>query len=237
MRTVTMGACRGDTEIAGRVAGTRRRVSGVAVDRPGDLSHMLARFAAAVLLCACAAAEIVDRIAVSVGNGVITREEVRREIRLTAFLNGEALDTGASPMRAAAERLIEQLLVRKEVELAHYPSPGTVEIEPLMKNLDLKKLPAYGLTEEDLRIHFTWQVQLLRFVDFRFRPGVQVSSAEIQEFFEKKILPSKPGVALDDVRTEIERILTSEQVDKQLDAWISEARNRSRIEFRDEAFH
>ena len=192
--------------------------------------------AATLLLVTCASAEILDRVAVSVGNSVITRDEVRREVRLTAFLNGEPSGARAPEMRKAAERLVEQLLVRRELELAHYPTPGTVEIEPLMKGLDLTKLAAHGLTTEDLRAHFAWQVQLLRFVDFRFRPGVQVSNAEIQEYFERRVLPSKPGADLEGSRSAIETALTEEQVDKQLDAWLREARTHSRIEFRDEAF-
>ena len=35
-------------------------------------------------------AEVIDRIAVVVGNGVITESEILREIRLTAFLEGRA---------------------------------------------------------------------------------------------------------------------------------------------------
>jgi hypothetical protein len=193
------------------------------------------RAVAIFLFAGHAAADVIDRIAVSIGNAVITREEVRRETRLTAFLNGDPPEASRAAMRKAAERLVEQFLVRRELELAHYPSPGAPEIEPLMKGRDLAKLPRYNLSAEDLRSHFTWQVQLLRFVEFRFRPGVQVSNAEIQEYFEKQVLGSRPGAVFEESRAAIEAALTEQQVDRQLDTWLREARARSRIEFRDEA--
>jgi len=61
-------------------------------------------------------AEIIDRIVVSVGNQVVTASEIRREIQMTAFLNGTQVDFGADSRHKATERLIEQKLVRKEMD-------------------------------------------------------------------------------------------------------------------------
>ena len=46
-----------------------------------------------LLVSVACRAEIIDRVAVVVGSGVITESEILREIRLTAFLNGEPLDS------------------------------------------------------------------------------------------------------------------------------------------------
>ncbi len=49
------------------------------------------RFAAAILcLLLTAQAEIIDRIAVTVGNQVITELQIDEELRVTALLNHEA---------------------------------------------------------------------------------------------------------------------------------------------------
>lgn len=188
-----------------------------------------------LLLAVLCPAEVVERIAASVGNSVITEGEVLREVRLTAMLNEEPFDASPARKRSAAERLVEQMLVRKELELAHYPAPHEGDIEPLLKKLDRKRLLEYRLTEQDLRQHFLWQLQLLRFVDFRFRLGVQVSAADIDEYYRKRIVPASPGVTLEQAREAIEKTIASERADRQLDVWIKESRARSRIEFREEA--
>ena len=72
---------------------------------------------------AATAQNAIDRIAVVVGNQVITESEVILEARLTAFLNGQPLDLSAAPRRAAAERLVDQQLIRSEMQVGGYPMP------------------------------------------------------------------------------------------------------------------
>ena len=53
--------------------------------------------------------EIIDRIAVSVGNQVITSDQITDEIRVTALLNHKNIDLSGDERKKAAERLIEQV--------------------------------------------------------------------------------------------------------------------------------
>ena len=81
------------------------------------------------------AAEVVDRVAVVVGTNVITESELLREVRLTQFLNGEPLDLSPEKKRAAAERLVDQQLIRTEMELSRYPQPGTEEENKVLRRI------------------------------------------------------------------------------------------------------
>ncbi len=45
------------------------------------------------------------------------------EVRVTAFLNREKVDLGAEARKQAADRLIEQALIKREMDLSHYPLP------------------------------------------------------------------------------------------------------------------
>ena len=74
-----------------------------------------------LLLASLAHAVVVDRIAVTVGNQVITETEILRDIALTAFLNGEAPSYTLENNRKAADREVEQKLIRKEMQLGNYP--------------------------------------------------------------------------------------------------------------------
>ena len=189
--------------------------------------------------------EIIDRIAVSVGNAVITQSEIEQEIRITAFLNNEQADFGAEARRKAAERLVEQKLVRREITLSRYPVPPAAEAEPGLKGLMARypetlefrqALEKYGITEQELLDHLLWQLTLLRFVDVRFRPGVQVSEEDVRAYFEKKLAPAAVSASLDDVREKIEEVLVSERVDRDLDQWLKLARQRVGVEYRKDAF-
>lgn len=213
---------------------------------------MTAHVAIVSLLITAARAEIIDRIAVTLDNQVITASEIALEIRLTAFLNGDSLDFSPDARRKSAARLIEQKLIRKEIQVGRYVSPAPEEVEPMLKEIQAQRfhstgeyrqaLSKYGVSEDELKAHLLWQLTLLRFIDIRFRPGVQVTEAQIQAYFDanRVKLEAPPGTArkltLDDLRGEIREILTAEGADKQLDEWLAEARKRTRIEFHQEAF-
>lgn len=199
-------------------------------------------------------AVIIDRIAVVVGNQVITESEMDQEIRLTAFLNNEPVKITPETKRQAADRLIEQKLVSRELVWSRYNVPSEAQVKPMLESLikdrfhgseaELRSaLEKYGITEQDLKDYLLWRVTLLRFIDFRFRPGILVTDQEIQEYYNDTILPlekaAHPGrqvPTLEDMRGRIEQVLTERRIDQQLDDWLKRARERAAIEFREGAF-
>lgn len=197
-------------------------------------------------------ADIIDRIAVTLDNQAITESEILLEMRLTAFQNGGPLDFKPEAKREAAGRLIEQKLIRKEIEVGRYIQPGPADVEPMLKQLDTQRfhnasefrqaLEKYGVREEDLKAHLLWQLTLLRFIDVRFRPGIQVTDQDIQQYFSQKLpeLEKQAGpekkIRLEDLRDKIQDALTDERVDQQLNDWLAETRKHMRIEFHPEAF-
>ena len=197
-------------------------------------------------------ADIIDRIAVTLDSQVITESEVLLEIRLTAFQNGAPLDFKPEAKREAAGRLIEQKLIRKEIEVGRYIQPNPADVEPMIKQLEAQRshspdefrraLEKYGVREEDLKAHLLWQLTLLRFIDVRFRPGIQITDQDIQQYFKQKLpeLEKQAGpekrIRLDDLRDKIQEALTDERVDQQLNDWLAETRKHMRIEFHPEAF-
>ncbi len=70
-------------------------------------------------------AVIVDRVAVAVGNKVITQSEIEQRIRLTAFEKQETPDFSLASRRQAAQRLIDQRLVEQEMDVGHFPRAST----------------------------------------------------------------------------------------------------------------
>jgi len=196
-------------------------------------------------------ADIIDRIAVSVGSRVITTSDLDREIRVTAFLNGVKPDFTAAAKKTAVDRMVEQKLIRIELENARYPTPAPSEVEPELAEFKVRffqddaayqqALAAAGITEQDVKDELLWQRALLMFIDVRFRPGVQVSDAEIQEYFDKTVAPAArlahPTVPakLEDYHDQIEQTLIGQKVDHDMDLWLQAARRRTAIVYHPEA--
>ena len=207
--------------------------------------------AALLLFAALAAAEIIDRIAVTVDNQVITTSEIGEALRVAAFLNGEKPDFSPAARRQMADRLIEQILVRREMELTRYPEPPATEIEQTLSQVKRRfssdaqfqqALAEYKLTQRQIERSLRRQTTLLRFIDLRFRPEVQVQESEVKQYYETVYLPEirKKGVtpepSFDDAQDECEEALTTQLVDKRVDSWLAETRGRARIEYDEDAF-
>jgi hypothetical protein len=206
------------------------------------------RWRAGTLLLATFATrgEIVDRIAVSVGNHVITESEVIEEIRVTAFLDGTPVALGADQKRNSAERLIDQSLMQKEIAFTRFSSPSESEVQPLYAQVrgrfpddaayeaELKK---YGLTDAQIRQHLARQLMMLRFIEYRFQPGVQVNEGDIEreyrDFAEKWRASKKSDPPpLEQVRDDVEKLVRQRLVDSALDRWLGEVRTQNSIIYR-----
>ena len=191
--------------------------------------------------------EVIDRVAISIGTQVITGEQVDIEVRLTDLLNRQNLDMSAAARKAAAGRLVQQTLVKREMELSRYPLPALADADASLKDVkgDYRSdaeyhdaLARYGVTEAELRERLWWQLTVLRFIDYRFRPGIQISDTDIKAYYDKQLPTWRQegkNPQLSEVRDQIEATLTEQRVDESLDRWLLEARAQATIRYRDEA--
>ena len=217
------------------------------------MDRATAALAVALLTFALLArAEIVDRIAVSVGNRVIAASDLDREIRVAAFLDGVQPDFTPAGRRATAGRMVEQVLIRRELEVSRYPVPSAAEVAPVLQAFKKTRFPNdedyqraladYGIADQDVKDLLLWQRTLLLFIEVRFQSGVQVTSQDIQDYFDKIVKPAAVAahpaqpIGLEDYRDQIERTITGQRADREMDTWLKEARNRTGIVFHDEVF-
>jgi hypothetical protein len=183
------------------------------------------------------AADVVDRVAVVVGANVITESELLREVRLTELLNGEPPDLSPEKRRAAAERLVDQQLIRTEMEFSRFPQPGPAEaakvIPEFVKEQHItesqlrESLTKYGITEDELKNHLAWQAAAMQFTENRFRAIPLPANSNP---------PTDHVQTANRLRTEAEPPPAGDAVDQQMEAWLKEARSSTRIQFKKEAF-
>lgn len=204
------------------------------------------------LLAPLQAAEVVERIVAAVGSQVVTTGMIRRQLRMAAFINNREPDFSEARMKESAERLIEQALIRKEIELTKYaPVPvaeGETRIAEFMERRKLTKpellagLRKYNFTEQDFLDELMWQLTLLQFIDFRFRPSVQVTDSELRDYYEKTYAPrfkaANPKLEpppLEDVAERIAAIVASNKSNTTLFQWLQQSRQQVQIRYIEEA--
>lgn len=180
-------------------------------------------------------AAIVDRLAVTVGQQTITQLQLDEEIRVTALLNRRPVARDVETRRAAADRLVGQLLIRREMEQSRYPLPDQQDVDLYLEQIRAqnggeaglaKALVAYNLTESTLRQHLEVQLVTLRFIEYRFRPDATVSDEEIEAAY-------KGEAAKNATRESIRTTLTEARTDAALNAWLAESRRQVNIVYLD----
>jgi hypothetical protein len=197
-----------------------------------------------LILCLAASsrAEVIDKLVIIVGQHVITELQLDEELRMTAFLNGSAIERDLPARREAADRLVEQLLIRREMDLSRYPLPDSQSVDAYLDQVRARfsspeafrrQLAAYNLSEETLRDHLALQLTTLRFIEYRFSSDMSVSDEDIQRYYQNEMAHDKktgstaPSFAA--AKESIRQKLVEQRTDESLDNWLEEARKHVNI--------
>ena len=196
---------------------------------------------------ACLRGEIVDRIVVTVDKKVITEGQLDEELRVTALLNHEPIERDREKRRAAADRLIQQTLISKEMDLSRYPVPSPEDVsayyEEVVKQYggtaELEQaLVRYSVRKDVLLEHLRFQLMTLRFLAYRFQPEIDISDKEIAEAYQKKIADWKQThtgtpPSLEESRETIKKSIMDERTDFAFSNWLEESRKQVQITYLD----
>lgn len=195
----------------------------------------------------CLRAEIIDRIVVAIDHQVITEGQLDEELRVTALLDHQPREPDRDKRRAAADRLIEQSLVRKEMELSRYPLPTKEDVLAYRRDVakqyggeaELEKaLARYSVKEDVLDQHLSFQLMTLRFLAYRFPPDIDIPEHEIEEAYQKKVSAWKQAhtstaPSLDESREAIKKSLIDERTEVAFSTWLEESRKLVQINYLD----
>ncbi len=178
--------------------------------------------------------EIIDRVAIAIGNRIITELQIDEELRVTALLNHKPLIRDQKARRDAADRLVQQFLIREEMRVSRYPDPDPAELRAYLDQVAKdfggaaklnEQIAQYGLDRDTFMRHLELQLATLRFVQIRFSQGVSVSDAEAQSLVHGEHSQSD----VDSARQQ----LVERRSNEALDAWLEEARKQYNIVYLD----
>jgi peptidyl-prolyl cis-trans isomerase SurA len=211
----------------------------------------------AILLCAIAlmvatlpsrAADVLDRIVATVNGHIILQSDWDAAVRYAALVDARPLDQlSTKDRKAALDGLIDQELLQEQMRSSDLKHATDEEVTQRIREIR-KQYPEaqddqawqnvlgrYGLTEKELEQRVALQLDLLRLVDARFRPGVDIDARSIESYYNQELLPQlrqsgAKEVALAEVGPQIKELLTQQKVNELLVAWLQNLRSGSEIQ-------
>ena len=194
--------------------------------------------------------ESLDRIVAIVNGDIILESDVEEEMRW-AKLQPYRISRDGGERNQALNRLIDRTLIMQQ-EQGYVQTPlKDEEIDADVKDMR-KDLPACerykcetkegwqrflsdnGFTAKDVHDRVKLRMQVLRFIQQRFRAGIRISDKEIEDFYKNTMLPQyakehATPPPLDSVSERIEQVLLQQQVSSLLDQWLKTLRDQGHV--------
>jgi hypothetical protein len=198
---------------------------------------------------------VLDRVVAVVNNQAILDSDIDDEIRLSVLDPGR-VGLGVLARARALDQLIGRDLIQQQIrqEDLEAAEPTRAEVDERLSQLR-RQLPScvrshcstddgwkaflaiHNLTQVRVEAYLRYRVEILRFIEQRFRQGVNIQPEQIEAYYTKTLLPQYPkGEAippLDQVSARIQEILLQEQVNILFDDWLSNLRKQGNIEVLD----
>jgi peptidyl-prolyl cis-trans isomerase SurA len=197
---------------------------------------------------------VLDRVVAVVNRHVILASDLDDEIRLSV------LDPDSAGRTLTRQRALEQLISRTLIEQqigqedAQAAQPSESEVDARIHEIRTELpacvrencatdagwnefLAAHGLTAERVYAYVRYRLEILRFIEQRFREGIRISQQEVATYYHDTLLPQyAPGETvppLAQVAPRIEEILLQQQVNALFDEWLGNLRQEGDVEVLD----
>lgn len=220
-----------------------------------SLATLLCVFIGEAALAAQSAPVVLDRVIAVVNGRAILSSDLREEMLLSVLEPGEN-EAGTETPPQALQRLISRTLIRQQIReedaRSLEPTPKEVEdrISEIRKQLPIcvrencatdagwnEFLVRHGLTETRVRAYLRARMQILRFIEMRFRQGIQISPQDVEAYYRDTLVPQyQQGQAvpqLSAVAPRIEEILLQQQVNAMFSGWLDSLRKQGEVEVLD----
>jgi hypothetical protein len=200
---------------------------------------------------------VLDRVVAVVNNQTILASDLDQEIQLSV-LDPAGVGLGVLTHKRALEQLISRALIQQQIRQEDEQAADPPQAEVNARLAEIRRelpvcirqncatetgwkvfLAAHGLTEERVEAYFRYRLQILRFIEQRFQPGIRVSPEQIDSYYRDTLLPQYiNGEAipkLEQVAPRIEEILLQQQVNILFDDWLGNLRKQGEVEVLDPA--
>ena len=196
---------------------------------------------------AFAVSEVADRIVATVNGHVILQSDWDEALGYQALIEARSVgEFAVAERKAALDRLIDQELIRQQVQPSDFRAASTEEVDARIRELRKQRpewvtdegwiaaLSRYGLSESEIRQRVTSEIDELRALDAHFRPGLQIDQRSVEAYYQEKLLPELRAagareVTLAEVAPRIKELLAQRKMNDLLIAWLKTLRAESQI--------
>ncbi|HKN16615.1 MAG TPA: SurA N-terminal domain-containing protein [Candidatus Sulfotelmatobacter sp.] len=193
------------------------------------------------------APQVIDRIVATVNGRAILQSDRDEALCYEALLSNRSFASFTDDdRRAALDRLIDLELLREQMKSADFRHATDAEVSARIA--DARKqypqvdsdnawrslLASYHLAEKDLFAHVQQEIDVMRLVDARLRPAVQIDSKSIEAYYRDQFVPKlkeagASEVPLTEVSGKIRELLTQEKVSEMLVSWLQTLRSEGQV--------
>ena len=192
---------------------------------------------------------VLDRLIAVVNGDVILESDVDEERR---FGEVQPYRPGTTSTRdRIIERLIDRALILQQAALEPEDAVPARDLDAQIVTLR-KDIPAckqyhcetdagwkkylgdHGFTEQEFSARWKQRMELLKFIEVRFRNGINIKDSEIKAYYEKTMLPeyAKRNVTppkLETIQARIEEVLLQQEVGALLRDWLKSLRAQGSV--------
>ena len=219
-------------------SGVRQRKRPGSADSRGSVNASLSKSTGPAV--APAPGVLVDQIIAIVNGDLVLESDIDQE---RSFENFEPFSAPAPFDRdKAVERLIDRTLILQQAKLepeqADTKEQAQQQLQALRKDLPACKayhcetdagwekfVHDHGFTQESLLKRWQQRVDILNFIEMRFRSGIEITPAQIKTYYEGVMLPeytkvnaTAPKLAV--ISDRIQEVLLEQQVSALLSDWL-----------------
>jgi len=201
---------------------------------------------------------VLDRVVAVVNKRAILASDLDEEVRLS-ILDSTRVGQSDLTRQRALDQLISRTLIQQQIRQEDLQAiePSQEEVDARIGELR-KQLPAcvrqncasdagwkaflaaHGLTPGRVDSYFRNRLEILSFIELRFRQGIQISEPQIDDYYRNILLPQYTSgesvPPLDQVAPRIQEILLEQQVNALFDAWLRNLREQGDVEVLDPEF-
>jgi DNA-binding transcriptional ArsR family regulator len=191
------------------------------------------------------AGQVIDRVVANVNGHVVLQSDWEMEVAFEGFVDARELDSFTTEDRhAALGRLIDQELLREQVRPSQPVSADVLaarvaevrKLHPDCKTDEAwqAKLGRYGLSQSALEKHLADQIQIMKLVEDRLRPSIQIDQQAVESYYQDQLVPEMKRngsrtTPLTEVFGQIKDLLAEKKMNELLSGWLASLRSESHI--------
>jgi len=198
---------------------------------------------------------VLDSVVAVVNRQAILASDIDEEFRLSVLDPARSGQAELTRQRAL-DQLISRTLIQEQIRREDLQAIEPTQDEVQARVQDLRRelpecvhqncaseagwdafLAEHHLTRERVAAYFRNRLEILRFIEQRFRSGIHIPPQEIENYYRNTLLPQyKPGdqpPSLEKVASRIGEILLQQHVNVLFDEWLTNLRNQGDVEVLD----